>query len=175
MRKLTLVLALVVAGVVGAQVAPAGATCTTGEICFYKNDNGGGAVYETISRAQSHTNLKFTDRTAVRNNVDSVRNRDTSCNIKVVDDRGLCRTISRPFRTTGSCATSSGRCRTRTTGMKRVAAETSAARPEYPWAGKPRPGTLPASGPPSRRWIGHRHLRRRDRRIRVVLASQRPR
>ena len=89
MKKLALVLALVIAGVTGVQAAPAGAICTTGEICFYKNDNAGGAVYETISRSQSHSNLKFSDGTAVKNNVDSVKNRDTSCNIKVVDDRGV--------------------------------------------------------------------------------------
>lgn len=89
MKKAPVLVVLVFAGAVAGHRVPAGATCTTGEICFYKNDDGGGAVYETISRAQAHANLKFSDGTAVRNNVDSVANRDTSCNIKVVDDRGI--------------------------------------------------------------------------------------
>lgn len=89
MKKLALVCAIALTAGLALVAAPASATCTTGEICFYKNDNGGGAVYETIARAQSHTNLRFSDGKAVRNNVDSVRNRDTSCSIKVVDDRGI--------------------------------------------------------------------------------------
>lgn len=74
-----------------AAVSPgtASAACDYREICFYQDDNGGGGVWETQSRASSHTNIFGSNGYTVRNNVDSVRNRDSSCDIKVVDDRGI--------------------------------------------------------------------------------------
>lgn len=66
----------------------ASAACNGGEICYYQNDNGGGGEYKTIKRSFSHTNINFNNGVALRDNADSVKNRDTNCDIKVIDDRG---------------------------------------------------------------------------------------
>lgn len=67
--------------------------CNYREICFYDYSNASTSAgwYKTLSRALNHTNILWvngTNGSYLRNDANSVINRDSACDIKVVDDRG---------------------------------------------------------------------------------------
>jgi transposase len=96
------VLMLSAGGFVGAGVTIANAdsgdgnlACNGGEICFARDD--GSYTYQKhFYYGASHDNYVFTNVTTgsadggyLKNNADQIRNRDSSCDVKVVDDRGI--------------------------------------------------------------------------------------
>ncbi|MET7968717.1 hypothetical protein [Micromonospora sp. NPDC005305] len=87
---------------VGAFAAPASAdvgdgklTCNTGEIC-YARDSDNTNYQKHFWDEGWHTSYTFTDvrngtggQGNVRDGADQIRNRDTECSVKVVDDHGV--------------------------------------------------------------------------------------
>ena len=69
--------------------------CNTGEICFARDD--ASVMYQKhFWYGASHDNYYFwdtvendADGSELKNNADQVRNRDRTCDVKVIDDRGL--------------------------------------------------------------------------------------
>jgi transposase len=86
---------------VGAFAAPASAdvgdgrlACSSGEICFTRDLTTN--FQKHFWAAGWHTDYTFTDvrngnggQGAVRDNAEMIRNRDTRCNVKVVNDHGV--------------------------------------------------------------------------------------
>lgn len=100
LRAMVLAAPVLAATLVSAQAASADSGdgklgCNWGEICF--NRDGGNLTYQKhFWNSGSHDNYKFTNVSTgttghgnVRDNAYSVKNRDGSCTVKVVDDRGF--------------------------------------------------------------------------------------
>jgi transposase len=100
---------------VGVFAAPASAdvgdgrlTCNSGEIC-YSRDEGNTNYQKHFWNAGWHTDYSFTDvrngtggQGAVRDGADQIRNRDTRCNVKVVNDHGVLPDQHRTYVNDGS-------------------------------------------------------------------------
>lgn len=91
----TAAMAFLGVGAVNADVGDGKLACNYGEICF--NRDAGNRYYQKhFWKHGSHINLTFTDvrngatnKGKLRDNAYSVRNRDTKCPVKVIDDRGI--------------------------------------------------------------------------------------
>ncbi len=84
-----LVAALVAATALVALPTAAGAgSCTYNRLCFFEDHNSAGSRYMTSNMNMSHDNLTFANGNDLKNNAESVINRDNQCDVRVIDDRG---------------------------------------------------------------------------------------
>jgi transposase len=104
MRRVTIAVALagpllagtfIQAGIANADSGDGSLACNAGEICF--NRDGANLTYQKhFWYSGDHSGYTFTNVSTgatgqgyLRDNAYSVKNRDSSCNVKVVDDRGI--------------------------------------------------------------------------------------
>lgn len=64
--------------------------CSPDRLCFFNENSGNGQRWMTHDMSQVHDNVYYAATTMeVKNNADSVINRDDTCDARVVDDRGI--------------------------------------------------------------------------------------
>lgn len=84
----------IVVGVVSggsALVGPSAAAgwCSDNRLCFFHDHDSDGSRYMTSDMDMHHDNLTFGNGADVKNNVESVMNRDNQCDVRIIDDRGI--------------------------------------------------------------------------------------
>lgn len=91
--RVSKVIAAIATGGVGLAGVPALAAantvCDFNEVCFYQDHNLVGAIYDTANTDQSHNNLVFSNGQGLKDDAESIWNRDNACDIRVIDDRGF--------------------------------------------------------------------------------------